>query len=633
MMQSLRDQSGKWFIKVLFGAIIASFGIFGVSDLVRGYGAMKPLATVGKHSITYEEFSHNVHQQTARLQQAAKGKLRPDDLKQLGIHTQILEQLIDQSVIDQEVGRLKLAVSDSLVRNHVHSMRAFRNESGVFDKDLFNQILHSNNLTEAKFLSEIRSSLLDHQLIGTLSAGVMLPKFYLEALFQGLEEKREFVSVSIPASKMTLKAEPTEEELKVYFEQNKAQFTIPEYRAISLLRLDPKAMQKNIVITQEEVAQEYERRKPEFTEPERRAVGQLTYATEKLAKEAVARLNVGRPMAAAARDVPGGTFKDLGTLTHNELPEKIVAQVFSLAVGKNTGAIEGALGWQIYQVSKIEPETTKSLEEVKVQVDTDLRSYKLGEYLHQTKNKIEDALAGGATLTEVTQTYGLVIETIPSVDNTGLDAANKPVLAMMEPELRSNVVEQAFATAEGMESPITEIKDGYAIIVRVDKALPSYVPEFSEAKSKVTKAWTDEKRLQAAGELAQTFIKDVKSINDLDSFAKTHKLELTQLAPFGRADADKDTKIRQGFSSDILRRAFILKPGQAAASPSPDGFTIIMLKRISPFNIANHTEKFEIFTKNINAMAQKDLLASYVQGLRQAYNVKINQEALNKAID
>ena len=632
MMQSLRDQSGKWFIKVLFGAIIASFGIFGVSDLIRGYGAMKPLATVGKHSITYEEFSHNVQQQTARLQQAAKGKLRSEDLKQLGIHTQILEQLIDQAVIDQEVGRLKLAVSDSLVRNHVHSMPAFRNESGIFDKDLFNRILHSNNLTEAKFLSEIRSSLLDHQLIGTLSAGVMLPKFYLEALFQGLEEKREFVSVSIPASKMTLKAEPTEEELKVYFDQNKAQFTVPEYRAISLLRLDPKAMQKNIVITQEEVAQEYERRKPEFTEPERRAVGQLTYATEKLAKEAVARLNVGRPMA-AARDVPGGTFKDLGTLTHNELPEKIVAQVFSLAVGKNTGAIEGALGWQIYQVRKIEPETTKSLEEVKGQIDTDLRSYKLGEYLHQTKNKIEDALAGGATLAEVTQTYGLVIETIPSVANTGLDAANKPVLAMMEPELRSNVVEQAFATAEGMESPIIEIKDGYAIIVRVDKALPSYVPEFSEAKSKVTKAWTDEKRLQAAGELAQTFIKDVKAINDLDSFAKTHKLELTQLAPFGRADADKDAKIRQGFSSDILRRAFILKPGQAAASPNPDGFTIIMLKRISPFNIANYTEKFEIFTKNINAMAQKDLLASYVQGLRQAYNVKINQEALNKAID
>ena len=105
------------------------------------------------------------------------------------------------------------------------------------------------------------------------------------------------------------------------------------------------------------------------------------------------------------------------------------------------------------------------------------------------------------------------------------------------------------------------------------------------------------------------------------------------MAPFGRADADKDAKIRQGFSSDILRRAFILKPGQAAASPNPDGFTIIMLKRVLPFNIANHTEKFEIFTKNINVMAQKDLLASYVQGLRQAYNVKINQEALNKAID
>ncbi len=633
MMQSLRDQSGKWFIKVLFGAIIASFGIFGISDFIRGYGAMKPLATVGKHSITYEEFSHNVQQQTARLQQAAKGKLRPDDLKQLGIHHQILEQLIDQAVIDQEVGRLKLAVSDSLVRNHVHAMPAFRNEAGVFDKDLFNRILHSNNLTEAKFLSEIRSSLLDHQLIGTLSAGVMLPKFYLEALFQGLEEKREFVSVSIPASKMTLKAEPTEEELKVYFDQNKAQFTIPEYRAISLLRLDPKAMQKNIIITQEEIAQEYERRKPEFTEPERRAVGQLTYATEELAKKAVDRLNIGRPMAAAARDVPGGTFKDLGTLTHNELPEKIVAQVFSLAVGKNTGVIEGALGWQIYQVTKIEHETTKSLEEVKGQLETDLRSYKLGEYLHQTKNKIEDALAGGATLAEVTQTYGLVIEKIPSVDNTGLDAANKPVLAMMEPELRSNVVEQAFATAEGMESPITEIKDGYAIIVRVEKALPSYVPEFAEAKSKIAKTWTDEKRLQAAGDLAQTFIKNVKSVNDLDSFAKTHKLELTQLAPFGRADADKDAKIRQGFSSDILRRAFILKPGQAAASPNPDGFTIIMLKRVLPFNIANHTEKFEIFTKNINVMAQKDLLASYVQGLRQAYNVKINQEALNKAID
>ena len=116
MMQSLREQSGKWFVKVLFAAIIASFAVWGIGDVIRSYSALRPIATIGKHSISYEEFSAALQREVTRLQHMSKGQVTPAQLKQMGIHTHVLDQLIDQAALEQEVKQLGLVVSDSLIR-------------------------------------------------------------------------------------------------------------------------------------------------------------------------------------------------------------------------------------------------------------------------------------------------------------------------------------------------------------------------------------------------------------------------------------------------------------------------------------------------------------------------------------
>ncbi|MBY0462196.1 MAG: SurA N-terminal domain-containing protein, partial [Alphaproteobacteria bacterium] len=223
MMQSLREQSGKWFVKILFGAIIASFGIWGIGDVIRSYSALRPIATIGKHSISYEEFSSALQKEISRLQHLSKGQVTPDQLKQMGIHSHILDQLIDQAALELEIKRLNLVASDSLIKNQIHAVSHFQ-QNGVFDKNLFSSLLRHNNISEKQFIDDMRKSLLTQQLVAPLMMGGHLPKMYKELLLRALTEEKVFTVVSVPLGKIKLKAVPKEEELKISYNQNKAQY-------------------------------------------------------------------------------------------------------------------------------------------------------------------------------------------------------------------------------------------------------------------------------------------------------------------------------------------------------------------------------------------------------------------------
>ena len=56
MLQTFRDHSGSLFVKILFGVLVASFALWGVGDVFRDYTTMRPVATVGKSSVSQEEF-------------------------------------------------------------------------------------------------------------------------------------------------------------------------------------------------------------------------------------------------------------------------------------------------------------------------------------------------------------------------------------------------------------------------------------------------------------------------------------------------------------------------------------------------------------------------------------------------
>ena len=350
MLQSFREQSGKWFIKILFGAIIASFVVWGIGDIIRGYGQNRPLAKVGSHAISYERYTTSLQQEISRIQQATKERVTPAQLQQFGLYQQVLDYLINQSVLEQELERSKLTVSDSLVRNSVHSIPTFQ-QGGVFNRQLFNDLLRNNGLSEHAFLKDIKQSLLSQQLIVPLTVGMTLPTFYQDVLFKALNEKKVFSVVMIPSDKVKLTHYPTTEELKLFYNQYKDQYAVPEFRTITLVLIKVKNLLTAIPVSEEEIKQEYEKQAGQFVKPEQRTVKSLTYATQEQALQAAKLVNAGQPLELVSRTVTGGKLDDIGTVEKSALAEIAADVVYSLDVGTASEIINTGFGYKIGRAS------------------------------------------------------------------------------------------------------------------------------------------------------------------------------------------------------------------------------------------------------------------------------------------
>ncbi len=629
MLQTLREHSGSWFVKVLFGVLVASFALWGVGDIFRNYTSMRPVATVGGKSITQEEYLSAYQKAVNNIQQIAKGKVTSDDIKNMGIPSKVLDNLIDQAALTQHIHDLGILVSDVTVRDQIHALPAFTDKGGTFSREKFDAMLSNAGMTEAGFVREVRGSLERQSLIGSLASGLQFPKEYVETLYKGLEEKRVFITALVPLNKITVTARPTDAQLEELYKTNQETFTLPEYRELSILYMDPAIIRNKIQISEEQIAEEYQRRKIDFLVPEKRDVQQIIFTSHGAASKASEEIKKGRPAQAIASQF-GGNYVNLPQTTRDKLNPEQAKVVFELTVGEVSTPVESALGWSIFQVTRTQPEYQQSLEEVRSKLLEDMKSHHANEQLDELRNKIEDALAGGASINEVAQEHGFSSQMVPAIDKDGKDMTGKDVL---EPEFKKLVLEHALNLMEGADSPIVDMPNGKSFVVRLNKITPPAVPPLAEIKAKVVAAWIEAKQQEGAAELAQEIVKQAKSATEMTNLAKQKGLVTKVLPAVSRADMENKSKEAREANIKVIRHAFTLKNNQAGLVPVKDGFEVVMLQRVIPFEWDKEKEKFNQFTQSLAAMAQRDFEQLYVKHLRKEGKVSINESIMESMMN
>ena len=92
----------------------------------------------------------------------------------------LAEQAVDQLVLDrvlrEETTRLGVAVPESVLREFVFSLPAFRGPAGSFSRAAFDSFLRENGLGEAQFLALVRADLARQQVSTAVRAGAAAPR-------------------------------------------------------------------------------------------------------------------------------------------------------------------------------------------------------------------------------------------------------------------------------------------------------------------------------------------------------------------------------------------------------------------------------------------------------------------------
>lgn len=628
MLDSIRSAVGSWPAKLLLAVLVVSFAAWGISGSVLTGGGRSDVIKAGDTSVSLMDYRLAYDRQVSTLSQRLGTRLTSEQARSLGVPQQVLSQMVSGAVLDELTRRMRLGVSKDKLAQLTASDPAFQGPDGNFDRRRFEYVLRQVGMNPDDYISSRADIAARQQIIEAATDGMHVPDTLLKAVSLYRGEDRTVQYVPLPVSLVQPIEDPSADTLKAYFEANKAKYAAPEYRKISYVRLDPADIADPASISDDQVREYYEANKDSYTTPEKRTIQQIVFADKDAAKAALQSTRSGTTFEDLVQ-AQGKTLEDveLGTFTKADIADQAVADAaFKLSKNQVSDVVDGQFGPVILRVTDIVPASVKPLEEVSDDIRKRLALEQANRDLLDVNDRYQDMRAGGATLKEAAQKLNLEMKTVAAVDSTGHTPDGGMAKDLPEAEA---LLEQAFLTDAGIENDPINTKNNGFLYYEVEDITPAHDRKLEEVHDKVVADWKDEEAEKRLTAKAAEYEKQLKADKTLEDIAKET----------GQEVQTKRGLSRQGDDADIgkagIAAVFGVPKGGTGVFANPAGDAKFLFKVTEVFEPAGAgPESVDAdVKKTLVAGMSNDILDQLVMKLQNQYEVTVNQNAMERAIN
>lgn len=493
---------------------------------VGGYrGSGNSVAQVNDEVITYEQFQKTYDRLANQYREQFGGNIPKGLLENLDLEGQTLEQLIQRSLLRQGAGKMGVRVSDLEVQQAIEEMEAFRS-NGIFNVDLYKNIITSSGMTPASFEESMRTDLLAGKVVEHLSRFAKLTPLEVKEQFAFDNEQVKIEYVALSSSDFKDKVESSPETLRTYYEENQDHYlTEPQVKLQFLtFPFDPR---EKPVISDEEVESFYRENLSRYSTPEQRRARHILIKTsdgdsvdvlaekKEQAEKILELAKSGEDFSELAKQYSEGPSGpnggDLGFFTRGRMVKAFEDAVFSMNEGEISGIVETSFGFHIIKLDKIEPARTRSLEEVKKEIRAQLQTKKSRELAFSQATEAYESIIRAGSLDKFSQESEMPIE------ETGFFPKKSPEKSGSKTTMVSNpaFLKAAFSLNKGELSSLVETSQGYAIIFAADKKEPEIAP-YENVSEEVREDYFADRSQAMAEEAAQKMLAALKQAEVAD---------------------------------------------------------------------------------------------------------------------
>ena len=625
MLDTLRKMTSGWVVQIMMLLLVISFGVWGVADVFRGYGA-NDIAKVGNIHLTGAEFRRRFDMAVRQLSQQIGKNLTSEQAVQLGVPQRVLSQMIAQATLDDTADAMGLSLSPDTVGRLIREDPNLHGPTGEFNRSYFTQFAQAQGLTEGDLVLLLKADYIRNQLDQGLAGNVTVPVSIIRAVAEYRDDTRALSYVVLTAPAAADIADPSDADLETYFNAHKADYKAPEYRAISYFELAPADIAKPADVSDADAQKRYDQEKSRFVTPGTRHVEQIVFKDKADAEAAAKELADGKTFddLMSERNLKTSDV-DLGQVTKDKIVDPAVADAaFGMADAGVSGVVAGRFGPVIVRVSNIVPEVVKSFDEVKDQIKKEIATEQAASDITAMRNSIEDARAGGAKLDEVAQKYGLKMVSVAEVDQSGNGPDGKPIAGL--PPL---LVSSAYASDVGMENNPIEPTRNTFVWYDVTQVMPAHDRPLAEVRDKVLAAWKDDQRKKKVAEAADALKAKLATAGDLTKAAADAGLTVKTADKLTRGSKPTDD-----LSAAAITAAFAGPKGYVAVADGTTDMTKVVLavddSTVPTFNPGD--PQLAQIKAQLDNQFVNDLLAAYVTERQSKIDVQINQAALTAAL-
>lgn len=625
MLKALRDGAKTGFLKyILLGFLVLAAGGLVLTDVggfFRG-GVSTNLVAEGKGI----EISTVQFDQTVRRVLARQG-MAPQEAYKLGLINQILNSEIQTRILTREARDLGVHIGDDTVMAQISKIAEPLAQDGVSKADALKRVLRSQGVSEGEFIQAIRQEMGNTLFRGALISGAeTISKNQARDLYQYQNEIRDMRGITLLNKDAKAPAKPSEENLQKYYEANKSDFLISEKRDITIATLKKEMVADKVEISDEDLKEAYEKNLQTYEQPEKRKLSQAILDLQTDAQQIVKKLEAGKGLKTAVKQVTGNTSPYMGENDFEEsgLLEEISKPVFEAKEGDIIGPVQTALGWHVLVLKEIKKPKTDNFEDVKDSLRDDMLQERLFEDMIETANLLDDRLASGEELEAVVKDLGLTTETFKNFNQAGLDSKGKDLFVEYQGD-RAPILESAFDYEQGEASPVMELADGRFITVRVDNIVEKSYKPFEEVKAKLETRWMAEQKRLVNKQRTEDAMAALKTGKSLAEVAKEIGGTIKKFDNLKRAQTPPAP-----LTLPALRQVFEAKENIAMKLNVQDGYIIGEVTDVDLPDVAKDNEEVNKLLAETKTILPQEMMTQYINNLSEKYKVKINERVLKQ---
>ncbi|NCW16425.1 MAG: peptidyl-prolyl cis-trans isomerase [Rhodobacteraceae bacterium] len=403
-----------------------------------------------------------------------------------------------------------------------------------------------------------------------------MPSAFADSAIKYILEERDIALLELDESDLpTPIGEPTEDQLKSYYDDNIDLFSLPESKSITYAILTPDMMVETIPVEDSDLLALYEKNIDTYKKPERRLVERLNFLDYEDAQRAAQRLQSGEVDFEGLVSERGLTLGDidLGDVTLEELSDA-GETVFALSSGAITAPLKTDLGAAIYRVNGILNAQETPFDEVKAN-ESDMRLETTIYY-----DGVENDISAYAAFRSAA---------------AGLQETDFPA--------------------------IIRLADGGILAMRLEEILPTRPEDFTQVRDNVQALWRDSVLRDALGTLGKETLSRAEAGENLVDLGSKFKT-MSSLK-------------RNGSTSDasplVIARAFELDEGTFGQVDGVDSVYVIQLLGISDGDSTTEEARSieDAFASQLDQGLASDLFQIFVSQVQQSAGVSLNEQALN----
>ena len=640
MLDSMRRHRG-W-LKWSLGLVVLTFALFFIpQDMLQpqttaGVSSREVVADVDGRELLAGEFQTRYLTQVNQFRQQFGGTINESLLRQLGVEQQVLSSMIDEQVALIEAERQGLRVSDEELAQQIFAIPGLQENGRFIGEERYEQLLQAQlpPMTKSQFEDSLRRSMMIEKLRAAVTDWMAISDAELEREYRRRNEKVKLQVVTLTTDAFRDKVTVTDDEIAKYFESRKAEYRVGEQRTIKYLLLDRDQQRQKVVVPPADVQRFYNENIQQYQTPEQirashillNTAGKDEATVRKQAEDILAKVKAGGDFAALAKQYSDDSSKDKGGdldfFGRGRMVPEFEEAAFKLEPGQVSDLVKSQFGFHIIKVAEKRAGTTRTLDEVRQQIQQQLATQIADQQLIDQATKLEARLEKPADLDTVAKELGLTVQ------ESGAFTREDPVPGL---GVAPAVAASAFQLADQAVSDAVASPRGPVFLTLTGKTDP-YVPALDEVRERVRTDLVRTKAVELSrvrGVEIAASLKGASAATDFNARATKQGFEVDTTDLIARESPLPDV----GINADVDKVAFSLPVG-AVSDPvaTPEGTVIVRVDARDDVTADEFRLGKEAFRAELLSERRNRFFTAYMNKAKARIPVEIRQDTVQRIV-